>query len=349
MNALSTIIPKTVPAAKRALAALQRDLGAAETYDTIRRVERAADAIRMLFREIEDIRRQAEVIIILANYRIGTELRSMPVAKGGGDRRSDHPLPPDAGDKSLKDHVGSRTRGTRLKQLAALGEDEVKRVIATLHDAGKDATVSAVVKAVAEATKTERRDERERTLAGKILALPDRRYGVIVADPEWRWEPWSRRTGLDRSADNHYPTSCLEVIKSRTVESIAARDCALFLWATVAMNPHALVVMGAWGFDYVSGYAWGKDKIGTGFWTRENHELLLIGTRGHVPCPAPGTQWNSLIMAPRGRHSEKPECFLEMIEQYFPNVPKIELNRRGPPRPGWDAWGNEAVVAEAAE
>jgi N6-adenosine-specific RNA methylase IME4 len=39
--------------------------------------------------------------------------------------------------------------------------------------------------------------------------------------------------------------------------------------------------------------------------------------------------------------SAKPECFLEMIEQYFPNLPKIELNRRGPARPGWDAWGNE--------
>jgi N6-adenosine-specific RNA methylase IME4 len=34
-----------------------------------------------------------------------------------------------------------------------------------------------------------------------------------------------------------------------------------------------------------------------------------------------------------------------MIEQYYPNVPKIELNRRGKPRPGWEAWGNEAEAA----
>jgi hypothetical protein len=33
---------------------------------------------------------------------------------------------------------------------------------------------------------------------------------------------------------------------------------------------------------------------------------------------------------------------LEIIEQYFPNVPKIELNRRGKPKSGWDAWGLEA-------
>jgi N6-adenosine-specific RNA methylase IME4 len=72
----------------------------------------------------------------------------------------------------------------------------------------------------------------------------------------------------------------------------------------------------------------------------------LIGTRGSPVCPAPGTQWDSAIMSPRLAHSEKPKCFLEMIEQYFPSVPKIELNCRGKPRPGWDAWGNE--VEEAA-
>ena len=50
-----------------------------------------------------------------------------------------------------------------------------------------------------------------------------------------------------------------------------------------------------------------------------------------------------------GKHSEKPEAILEMVEAYFPNVPKIELNRRGPPRDGWGAWGNEAKTDEAAE
>ena len=42
-----------------------------------------------------------------------------------------------------------------------------------------------------------------------------------------------------------------------------------------------------------------------------------------------------------GEHSEKPERVLEMIEAYFPTLPKIELNRRGAARAGGDAWGNE--------
>jgi hypothetical protein len=33
----------------------------------------------------------------------------------------------------------------------------------------------------------------------------------------------------------------------------------------------------------------------------------------------------------------------EAIEILYPSLPKIELNRRGPPREGWDAWGLEAT------
>jgi len=50
-----------------------------------------------------------------------------------------------------------------------------------------------------------------------------------------------------------------------------------------------------------------------------------------------------VIKQPRGEHSAKPEAVCELIEAYFPNLPKIELNRRGPARPGWSAWGNEAA------
>lgn len=195
--------------------------------------------------------------------------------------------------------------------------------------------------------KAERRAEREQQLAGRILALPDRRYGAIVSDPEWHDEVWGEVTGMDRHASNHYPTSTAEVIKARDVPSISAADCVLFLWTTNQHLRIALDVMEAWGFEYKSNYCWGKDRLGMGRWNRSRHELLLVGTRGKIPCPTPGTQWPSLLMAPRGEHSAKPECFLEMIEQYYPNVPKIELNRRGPSRPGWDAWGNEVEEAAA--
>lgn len=189
--------------------------------------------------------------------------------------------------------------------------------------------------------KAERRKERERELAARITALPQRRYGLILADPEWKWRPYHEVTGGSRSASNHYPVSDTAVIAARQVESIAAHDCILFLWAIGSMLPEALQVMGAWGFTYKSNLVWVKDRQGTGFWNRARHELLLIGTRGHPVAPALGTQLPSVIEAPRRAHSEKPELVAKWIERIWPNTPKIELNRRGPPRPGWDAWGNE--------
>jgi N6-adenosine-specific RNA methylase IME4 len=198
-------------------------------------------------------------------------------------------------------------------------------------------------------TKAERRADREFELAAKVVALPTKRYGVIVADPEWRFEPYSRETGMDRAADNHYPTSTTEIIMQRDVASIAADDCILFLWATVPMLEDALTVLKAWGFTYRSHAVWDKVHIGTGYWFRNRHELLLVGTKGNIPAPAMGDQSASVITIARKEHSAKPEQFLELIEQYFPNLPKIELNRRGPNRLGWDAWGNEVGLVEAAE
>ena len=196
--------------------------------------------------------------------------------------------------------------------------------------------------------KQKRRAERELALAGKILALPDKKYGVFLADPEWRDEVWSRETGLDRAPDNHYSTSAPEIIKSRPVEAIAADNSVLFLWSTIYHEAIAHEVMKAWGFEYRSQIIWKKPSMGLGRWVRSYHEILLIGVRGNVPCPAPGQQWPSVIEAPRGKHSEKPEIFYELIEAYFPNLPKIELNARRQ-RVGWEPWGLEAPENDGGE
>lgn len=230
----------------------------------------------------------------------------------------------------------------QARTLGSLSEERFEAVVADAREA-----VNRVVKSVVNIDKSERRAEREAVLGAKQAALPIKRYGVIVADPEWQFEPWSRKTGMDRAADNHYPTSCTEVIAARDVPSISAKDSVLFLWATAPMLPHALAVMEAWGFEYRSHQIWKKDRIGTGYWFRNLHELLLVGVKGEIPAPAPGQNYPSVIDAPRAEHSAKPARFLEMIEGLYPSLPKIELNRRGPARAGWDAWGNEAETEAA--
>ena len=135
--------------------------------------------------------------------------------------------------------------------------------------------------------KQERQEQREVELAGKIQALPDLKAGVLYADPPWRFEVYSRDTGLDRDASNHYPVQVLKTIKSINIASIAADECALFLWATVPMLPQAIEVMRAWGFVFKSGVPWVKDRPGTGYWFSNQCELLLLGTRGSPPVLRP--------------------------------------------------------------
>jgi N6-adenosine-specific RNA methylase IME4 len=238
----------------------------------------------------------------------------------------------------------SLDKGDELDALAKLPEE--KRADLIERAAGGE-KVSAKTEA-----KKDHREKRERDLGVKQRALPDKKYGIILADPEWRFETYSAETGMDRAADNHYPTSDTLSIITRPVATIAADDCVLFLWATVPMLPQALRVMHGWGFEYKSHAIWKKDRQGTGYWFRNLHELLLVGTKGKPPAPAMGTQAVSVFDAPVGEHSAKPEVFLEEIERHFPTLPKIELNRRGPARAGWDAWGNEAsteILGEAAE
>lgn len=213
--------------------------------------------------------------------------------------------------------------------------------IAELPTAKQAALADADEKTLRNAAKKEKRVEKEFALGQKqAAALPvDKRYGVILADPPWAFEPYSRETGMDRAADNHYPTMRLEDIKALKVP--AADDCVLFLWATAPMLPEALEVMAAWGFTYKSNCVWVKDKAGTGYWFRSQHELLLVGTRGNIPAPAPGTQYSSVIEAKVGAHSEKPDVFAEMIARMFPTLPAIELFARQR-RLGWRAWGYEA-------
>ena len=83
---------------------------------------------------------------------------------------------------------------------------------------------------------------------------------------------------------------------------------------------------------------WVKDRIGTGYWTRSKNELLLIGTKGKMPCPEESTRPESVIVSKRRQHSEKPDEMYDIIEKMYPSLKKIELFARKQ-RKGFEKWG----------
>lgn len=170
-------------------------------------------------------------------------------------------------------------------------------------------------------------------------------YNIIYADPPWHYEVYSQK-GAGRSAESHYPTMRIEDIRALPVQTLAAKDCALFLWVTFPTLRECLTVIDAWGFAYKTvAFAWVKQNRktpslfwGMGYWTRANMELCLLATRGHPKRQNAGI--HQIILSPVEEHSKKPAIVREKIVALMGDLPRIELFARQA-TPGWDVWGNE--------
>jgi N6-adenosine-specific RNA methylase IME4 len=329
--------------------AARKALAEACHIDQVRKIRDSAKAFEAYAREAKDCELMARALelSLIAERRAGELLIAMAESgerdKGaGGDRRS---RSRDATVKTLAELGVTKSESAAWQRVARLGEEEFgEKLAATIGEAKRSLIATREERQV---EKRERRAERERELGAKLCAWPTRRYGVIYCDPAWKFVTYSSETGLDRAADNHYPTQTLEEIAALDVQGIAADDCVLFMWVTGPFLRAAFPIMEGWGFEYKARFVWSKVIAGNGYWNRDDAEELLVGVRGSIPCPAPGTQFRALHEEIKARHSAKPDYFATMIEAMFPSLPKIELNRRGPPRTGWDAWGNEAEAEGA--
>lgn len=179
--------------------------------------------------------------------------------------------------------------------------------------------------------------------------LPKHHFGVICADPPWRFRTWSE-TNQHKSASKHYDLMTTDDIKAMPVASLAADDCCLFLWCINPMLPQGFEVLSAWGFTFKTlAFCWAKTTsrthqswapkyhVGLGHWSRANVEICILGTRGRPKRLAKDVR--QLIVEPRREHSRKPEQFFKSVER-LASGPYLELFSRTE-REGWSTFGNE--------
>lgn len=195
--------------------------------------------------------------------------------------------------------------------------------------------------------------------------IPRGGFQVICSDPPWGFRSWSDK-GRDRSpdamvrqkglAERHYATMPMSEIRKLPVGDLAAKNCALFLWAVDCMLPEALEVGAGWGFRFKTvAFTWAKttrtargrevddDKAwhkGLGYWTRGNPEMCLLFTRGAPKRQSAAVR--QLIVDERREHSRKPEAYRERVEALLPG-PYLEMFARQP-REGWSSWGNQVGI-----
>jgi N6-adenosine-specific RNA methylase IME4 len=133
-------------------------------------------------------------------------------------------------------------------------------------------------------------------------------------------------------------------IKALPVHDLANQDAHLYLWTTNRYLPDAFDVLRTWGFAYSKTLVWCKTPMGLGLggtWAQST-EYVLFGRRGTLSTLTKfDTNWWNWTRTANGRHSAKPDAFLDMVEQASPG-PYVELFARRA-RFGWDYWGNESL------
>lgn len=169
------------------------------------------------------------------------------------------------------------------------------------------------------------------------------KFATILADPPWTFETRSEK-GKEFSPERHYKCMKIPEIKALPVADVAEKDCVLLMWAVDPLLDVAFDVLKAWGFTYKTvGFYWVKTgrgyraHKGMGYWTRANPEVCLLATRGKPRRLSSNV--DRLILAPRGRHSEKPHIAYDRTEALVAG-PYLEMFARYG-RPGWRQWGNQ--------
>jgi len=176
-------------------------------------------------------------------------------------------------------------------------------------------------------------------------------YNIIYADPAWPFDNYSAK-GESRNPNRHYGTLSIDQIKALPVGHLAAPDCGLFLWVTDPLLDRGIEVMKTWGFTYKTvAFTWAKRTrrdtgwhMGTGYTTRSNPEICLLGVMGALPRRSAAVR--QLIVEPVREHSRKPDRVPDDIVRLYGDLPRVELFARTQ-RPGWDVWGNEVEKFES--
>jgi len=168
-----------------------------------------------------------------------------------------------------------------------------------------------------------------------ILAPIEGTYEVIVIDPPWPYgTEYNKET---RRVASPYKELSIEELEKFKLP--ASDNCILWLWTTHKFIKDAFELIDIWKFDYKLTFVWDKVKLGIGSWLRCQAEFCLLGIKGKP-------QWNlsnerDILRIPRGKHSEKPDEFYDMVEKLCPTKGEYADIFSRKKRPGWRSYGDE--------
>lgn len=162
-------------------------------------------------------------------------------------------------------------------------------------------------------------------------------YDVIVIDPPWPMQKIERDCAPNQVKSLDYPTMTEDELRGFKLPM--ADDCHVWLWTTHKFLPMAFRLLEHWELKYVCCFTWHKNGGFQPFGLPQyNSEFALYARRG-TPVFVDVKAFNTCFQAPRGRHSEKPEEFYDIVRRVTGGSRIDIFSRRK--IDGFDQYGNQ--------
>lgn len=269
-----------------------------------------------------------------ANVKRSAAMQGLPHA-GKGEKRKENVA--DQVDPSLSGKHVAREAKAEAAGVSAGAMGRAEQI--HKHPELAEKVISGELK-TAEALRTIQRQ----SLKKKLDAIAEQQtspvtgvFDVVVIDPPWPMKKIERDLFPDQ-VDMDYPT--MSEAELMGLDIPMADNCHVWLWTTHKHLPLAFRMLSEWHLKYVCAFVWHKpggfQPVGL---PQFNCEFALYARRG-TPEFIDTKAFNVCFDAPRGKHSEKPSAFYDVVRRVTAGRRLDMFNRRA--IDGFIGWGNEA-------